>query len=116
MEILGLIAGILLAFGIWGIWSYVMGKFKVKGKRKELKELGLILLFLFSAFFGAYLFISAFWQVLWRKIFGFVMFGLGYFLISKFPDISDYQTERMTLLGIFLGLILFFSGLYWLLF
>jgi len=50
MEILGLIAGILLAFGIWGIWSYVMGKFKVKGRRKELKELGLIFLFLFSAF------------------------------------------------------------------
>ena len=116
MEILGLLAGLFLAFGIWGIWNYMVGGFKVGDKKKELKELGLILLFLCSAFFGAYLFISAFWQVLWRKIFGFVMFGLGYFLISKFPETSDYQAERMTLLGIFLGLILFFSGLYWLLF
>ena len=116
MEFLGLLASILLAFGIWGIWSYIMGKFKVKGKKKEFKEFSLILLFLFSAFLGTYIFIVTFWQVLLRKILGLIMFILGYFLISKFPDITDYQLEKMTLFGIFIGLILFFSGLYWLLF
>lgn len=45
------------------------------------------------------------------KIIGFFLLVLGAFIIRYFPDVSDYQAPKMTVTGIWVGIILVIVGL-----
>jgi hypothetical protein len=54
--------------------------------------------------------------VILKKLGGLILTGVGLFLIVGFPDISEYQSSGMSTTGIFIGLILFFIGIWFLFF
>ncbi len=45
------------------------------------------------------------------KIIGIILVIVGFFIVKDFPGISNYQLEKMTWAGVFIGLIILFAGI-----
>jgi len=50
--------------------------------------------------------------MVWNKLIGIGLFGLGFLIIVGFPSVDKYQPERMSKAGVIIGLILAGIGLY----
>jgi hypothetical protein len=109
LEIIG--AAIMIAFGLLAIY------FSAEQGFSDVKMACIL-------FIGAILVVGGGWIILTRislamllaKIAGIIFAFFGFFLIWGFPDVAEYQTDKMSKTGIFLGAIFFIVGIYLLLF
>lgn len=56
------------------------------------------------------------WPVLKIKLIGLVVMLAGYWLVTKFPDVTDYQQEGLGWTAVIMGVVLMIIGGYVLLF
>lgn len=45
------------------------------------------------------------------KVLGIILIIAGFLIVKNFPGVSHYQSEKMALTGVFIGLIILFAGL-----
>jgi len=45
------------------------------------------------------------------KVIGIILIIVGFLIVKNFPGVSHYQSEKMTWTGVFIGLIILFTGI-----
>ena len=112
MDLLVLFAGIIISLGVVMLYKIVD-----RGEVND-KNLYLILIlgsiFIFGGFTLIFSFIPA--EIVKRKIYGFILSALGFWLVFKFPAAPDHQDGDMALVGILFGIVMLVIGLYWFMF
>ena len=104
-------AAVMVAFGILAIY------FSAEEGIGDMKMLIILLIGLILIIGGGWIIITNITLVaLLSKTAGIVFAFFGFFLIWGFPDITQYQPEKMSKMGVFLGVIFFVIGIYLLLF
>lgn len=104
-----LAAAVLMAFGVMCVY------FSIEQRLADKNLLIFLLVGILCISVGGWIVISKLTVgFLLKKILGIILTALGAFLVIGFPDVTDYQKEGMTKLGIFIGLVLGFLGV-WLL-
>ena len=106
-----ILAAILMAFGILSIYLSI---------EEGISDPKLMLIL----FIGIACVVAGLWIIIekltitliLRKLLGLGLTGFGIFLILGFPDVKDYQRFEMARSAIFIGLIVFILGIYFLLF
>ena len=105
LEIIG--GAILLAVGLLSIyWSAEEGF--------DDRHMSMVLLFgIICAVAGGWIIFSriSLWLIL-QKITGIILALIGFFLVTGFPEVTDYQPDGMGKAGILIGLILLIIGIY----
>jgi hypothetical protein len=109
LEIIG--AAVMIAFGLLSIY------FSAEEGYSDAKMMCIL-------FIGVILVVGGGWIILTRisialllaKIAGIIFAFFGFFLIWGFPDITQYQSEKMSKAGILMGAIFFIVGIYLLFF
>lgn len=105
-----IIATILITFGFFSLY------YLAKGDANETQALAVLLIGLLSIIVGGWIIFTNLQEVIWIKVRGIISIIVGLFLLIKFPDVSQYQKEGFSLIGIFIGLVLLILGIYWLIF
>jgi len=103
-----ILGAILLAFGFLSIyWSIEENDFDDR-RMSVVLLLGIICIIA-----GGWIIFSriSLWLIL-QKIAGIILALVGFFLVTGFPDVTDYQPEGMGKAGILIGLILLIIGIY----
>ncbi len=104
-----IVAAVLLAFGFMCVY------FSIEQRLKDKNLLIFLLGGILCMAIGGWIVMSKLTVgFLLKKIAGIFLTAVGAFLVMGFPDVTDYQKEGMTKLGIFIGLVLGFLGV-WLL-
>lgn len=106
-----LVAAILLAFGLLSIY------FSIEEGISDNRLILIMIVGVLSVTAGLWLiFTNVALVLLLRKIAGLLLAAFGLFMILGFPDITDYQYEGLALSGVFIGIVIFVVGAYFLLF
>ena len=109
LDIIG--AAILIAFGLLIIF------FSAESKTGDEKFMLIFLLGIACVVIGAWIIITKITlAVLLKKLAGLILAGVGFFLVTGFPDITQYQNEKMGITGVFIGIVLIIVGLFLLFF
>lgn len=109
LEIIG--AAILLAFGI--LVTYM----SLEEGIDDQQLLVVLIIGIICIGVGLWILITKITLMLiLKKLGGLILAGSGLFLMIGFPDITEYQSESMGKTGVFIGLVLFFLGLWFLFF
>ena len=105
LEIAG--ASILVAFGLLVMYWSVEEKFDDK------RIIMIFLIGLAAVIAGGWIIFSRITlAVLLTKIAGIVLALVGFFLVTGFPDVTDYQPDGMSKAGILIGLAMLIFGIY----
>jgi len=106
-----IIAAILLAFGLLSIY------FSIEEGISDNRLILILVVGVLSVVAGLWLvFIKITLAVILTKLAGLLLAGFGLFMILGFPDIPDYQYEGFAFSGVFIGIVVFVIGIYFLLF
>ena len=104
-------AAVLIAFGLLSIY------FSVSEGASDEKMLAILAIGTAALLLGLWILITKLTlMLLLRKLGGLLLVIVGGFLVFGFPDIGDYQRPGMSKAGIFIGLIILITGLYYLFF
>ncbi|MBI4014767.1 MAG: hypothetical protein HY365_02330 [Candidatus Aenigmarchaeota archaeon] len=104
-----IVAAVLLAFGFMSVY------FSIEQRLADRNLMLFLLGGILCMAIGGWIVLSKITVgFLLKKIAGILLTAVGAFLVIGFPDVTDYQKEGMTKLGIFIGLVLGFLGV-WLL-
>ncbi len=105
------IAAILIAFGLLSIY------FSIEEGMSDNRLILILVVGILSVVAGFWLIITKFTlAVLLKKLAGMILSGFGLFMILGFPDIPDYQYQGLAFSGVFIGIVIFVVGVYFLLF
>ena len=106
-----LFGGFLIALGFCVIY------FSTDAKMSDSKLSMYMLLGIAAIIGGAWIILTRITlTVLLIKAAGLILALVGFFMVFKFPDVSDYQSGNMARTGVFLGIIVFILGIYLLFF
>lgn len=106
-----IVAAILIAFGLLSIY------FSIEEGMGDNRLILVLVVGLLSVVAGLWIiFTKIALAVVLTKIAGLILAGFGLFMILGFPDIPDYQYEGFAFSGVFIGIVVFVIGLYFLLF
>ena len=106
-----ILAAILIAFGVLSIYL------SVEEGVNDIKLMIILFIGIGSVIAGLWVLIETLTiGLILRKLLGLALAGFGVFLIIGFPDVRDYQRFEMAKSAIFIGLIVFVLGIYFLLF
>lgn len=109
LEIIG--ASVMIAFGVLAIF------FSIDSGVNDMKMFIIMIIGLMLMIGGGWIIVTSIsLAVLLAKIAGILLIALGFFMLTGFPDLYEYQTREMTKAGVFLGVIFFVVGFYLLLF
>lgn len=109
LEVIG--AGLLIAFGFLAIY------FSSDSSIKDSRYLIYILLGIACIVAGGWVLLTKIGLALMLvKLSGLILALLGFFLVVKFPDVTEYQPADMSKTAIFMGIIMLIVGIYLLFF
>lgn len=103
-----IIAAILIAVGIFLI--YFLDRVMKKEDWEMYVALGVGIVLILTGLYVAFYNIPI--EILQKKLAGFIIGVIGFFLVFKAPDITDYQPSSFGGLSILIGLFLLIIGLY----
>ncbi len=106
-----IIAAILIAFGLLSIY------FSIEEGISDNRLILVLVIGILSVVAGLWLlFTKITLAVILTKLAGLILAGFGLFMILSFPDIPDYQYEGLAFSGVFIGIVVFVIGVYFLVF
>jgi len=106
-----IVAAVLIAFGLLSIY------FSIEEGISDNRLILILVVGILAVTAGLWLvFIKISLAVILKKLAGLILAGFGLFLILGFPDVSDYQYTSLAFSGVFIGIIVFVIGAYFLLF
>ena len=106
-----ILAAILMAFGILSIYL------SIEEGISDVKLMMILFIGIACVVAGLWILIETLTiGLILKKLLGLGLAGFGLFLIIGFPDIREYQRFEMARSAIFIGLIVFILGIYFLLF
>jgi hypothetical protein len=107
-----IVGAILLAFGIIAIYMSIE-----ESKDADIKFLVILLIGIIFAITGGWILVTTITlEVIIRKIVGIGLALFGFFMITGFPDVEEYQSHDMGRAGIIIGLVVLIIGIYLVLF